>query len=454
MLGVLFFFCLALLISSTTLTIRFVSVVELILVVSFVLSFGWGFNLNLFHSRSIIVISWDRISLGLVILAWWCSLLIVLGSFHFFKKNLSPYLFLVTVISLLLILSFSFTIRNLLVFYILFEFSLIPTFLLIMKWGYQPERVQASLYMIIYTVCASLPLLMSIVYIKGVGYNINMFVVWWNIKESNFIWALFLIGAFFVKIPLYFTHLWLPKAHVEAPVAGSMILAGILLKLGSYGLARVIKIWYMLIFQFSEVFVCVSLIGGALTGIICVAQSDLKSLIAYSSIGHIGVLSAGLLSINYYGLIGAVIMIVAHGLCSSGIFFISNTFYQNRKSRSVLINKGVLHFFPFMVMFSFLIFSCNMSAPPSINLAGELILSMGILSFRYVRAVPIGLITFLSGVYSIYLYVLASHGIRIKSFGSWKEVKDYDLLTLLLHFFPIWVLIINIKVFVCLSSLK
>ena len=147
-------------------------------------------------------------------------------------------------------------------------------------------------------------------------------------------------------------------------------------------------------------------------------------------------------------------MIVAHGLCSSGIFFISNTFYQNRKSRSVLINKGVLHFFPFMVMFSFLIFSCNMSAPPSINLAGELILSMGILSFRYVRAVPIGLITFLSGVYSIYLYVLASHGIRIKSFGSWKEVKDYDLLTLLLHFFPIWVLIINIKVFVCLSSLK
>lgn len=109
---------------------------------------------------------------------------------------------------------------------------------------------------------------------------------------------------------------------------------------------------------------------------------------------------------------------VAHGLCSSGMFYLANTYYLNSNSRSVLLNKGVLFRFPFMVMFSFLIFSCNISAPPSINLAGELLLCIRVLYFSSVSAVRVVLIVFLSGVYSIYLYILSCHGVFIKSFRS------------------------------------
>ena len=164
-------------------------------------------------------------------------------------------MFLAVVGRLMVILALSFSVNNLLLFYILFELSLVPTFVLIMKWGYQPERVQASLYIIIYTVCASLPLLFCLVFAIRIGYSLSVFFVYEDSSNSNiWIWRIFIIVAFFVKIPLYFTHLWLPKAHVEAPVAGSIILAGVLLKLGSYGLVRVMKVWYDVIFKFSEFF--------------------------------------------------------------------------------------------------------------------------------------------------------------------------------------------------------
>ena len=193
---------------------------------------------------------------------------------------------------------------------------------------------------------------------------------------------------------------------------------------------------------------CIRLVGGVITRTICVAQSDLKSLIAYSSIGHIGILARGLLRRRRFGVLGGVVMMIAHGLCSSGMFYLANIYYLNSNSRSVLMNKGILFVFPFVTIFRFLIFSCNISAPPSINLAGELVLRISILSFCYISAVPISLITFLAGVYSIYLYVLSCHGSLSKSCGRWKEIKNYDFLILLLHFIPMWGLVVNLKVLI------
>ena len=162
--------------------------------------------------------------------------------------------------------------------------------------------------------------------------------------------ALICTAAFITKLPLFSVHLWLPKAHVEAPVAGSIVLAAILLKLGGYGLARMVYIFPTTLTKLSNFYLRLSIIGAVATSLICLRQTDLKSLIAYSSVGHIGIMITGILTITSWGLTGAIMIIIAHGLCSSAIFALANINYELTHTRSLTLSKGLIASVPVLTI--------------------------------------------------------------------------------------------------------
>lgn len=384
----------------------------------------------------------DIISYGLVLLRLWICSLILMAREKVLKYNNYIVLFLLNLIFLLLFLLLTFISINLFLFYFFFESSLIPTLFLILGWGYQPERLQAGIYLLFYTLLVSLPILIGIFYLYNNLYTINFYLIMNYIFNYELLYLVIII-AFLVKIPIFLVHLWLPKAHVEAPVSGSIILAGIMLKLGGYGLLRVFSFLQNVAIKYNFVFIRISLIGGFLVRLVCLRQTDLKSLIAYSSVVHIGVVLAGLITLRYWGLCGSYTLIIAHGLCSSGLFCLANICYERLGSRSLLINKGLLNFIPSIALWWFLLSAGNIAAPPTLNLLGEISLINRIVSWSWLSILSLCLISFFGAAYTLYLYAYSQHGKlnpSVYRFSS-GEVREY--LLLFLHWLPLNLLIIK-----------
>lgn len=393
-------------------------------------------NYNYFIFNNFIIFGLDVLSFGLILLSFWICALIILSSGGVYFLNLNFGYFLFNIVFLLFMLLLTFSCINLFLFYVFFERSLIPTLFLILGWGYQPERLQAGLYLLFYTLFASLPLLMGLFYIMNNFYSLN-FLFLKEFYINNFLLYLFLVFAFLVKMPIFLVHLWLPKAHVEAPVSGSIILAGVLLKLGGYGLIRVFSIILRISTKLNIFWIVLRLVGGVLVSIVCLRQIDLKALVAYSSVAHISLVIGGLIVLLSWGWGFSYSLIIAHGLCSSGLFYLVNLTYERLGRRSLLINKGILAFIPSVSLWWFLLCSRNIAAPPSLNLIGEIGLLNRVLSWSQFSIILLIFVSFFSAAYRLYLYSFSQHGKFNNGNYSFSFAINREYLVLILHWLPV-----------------
>nr|BBD52737.1 NADH dehydrogenase subunit 4 [Callopistes maculatus] len=358
----------------------------------------------------------DTISSPLLVLSCWMLPLMTLASQNIMKQEplQRKRAFLVSLATLQSTLILTFSTTDLLMFYIMFEATLIPTLTLITRWGHQMQRLTAGIFFIFYTLAGSIPMLVAVLRLSTLYNHTSMPLMTLTTIQNqnwsqNMIWLAIML-AFMVKLPLYGVHLWLPKAHVEAPVSGSMVLAAVLLKLGGYGIIRILPICpppnQTLIYPF----IVLAMWGIVMTSLIGLRQPDLKALIAYSSVGHMGLVISATLIQTQWGLAGAMLMMIAHGLTSSALFCLANMNYERTHSRALLLLQGAQIIFPLMAAWWLITSLTNMALPPTINFMGELLIFSALLDWAPLTIIIAGIGTTLTATYTLYMLMTTQHG--------------------------------------------
>nr|YP_010370195.1 NADH dehydrogenase subunit 4 [Sula dactylatra]UOW78526.1 NADH dehydrogenase subunit 4 [Sula dactylatra] len=392
----------------------------------------------------------DQISSPLLVLSCWLLPLMMLASQnHLQHEPLSrKRLFLTTLVTIQPFILLAFSTTELTLFYISFEATLIPTLVLITRWGTQLERLTAGTYLLFYTLISSLPLLIAIMHLHtqtGTLHLMMLKLTHPTLTNSwpNMLMSLALLTAFMVKAPLYGLHLWLPKAHVEAPIAGSMLLAALLLKLGGYGIMRVTILMTPMSNHLHYPFLTLALWGALMTSSICLRQTDLKSLIAYSSVSHMGLVIAASMIQTHWSFSGAMILMISHGLTSSMLFCLANTNYERIHSRILILTRGLQPLLPLMATWWLLANLANMALPPTTNLMAELTIMITLFNWSPPTIILTGAATLLTASYTLFMLLMTQRGTSPTNITSIQTSNTREHLLMALHIAPMLLLILK-----------
>jgi proton-translocating NADH-quinone oxidoreductase chain M len=321
------------------------------------------------------------------------------------EKEIKFRLLCLLLIEFFLIVTFSSL--NIFLFFIAFEAVLIPMFIIIGLWGSNVRRIKASYYFFIYTFFGSIFILFAILFLYTQYGTLNYYTLrHLDISFSNQIvlWiCLFL--PFAIKAPIFPFHVWLPEAHVEAPTDGSILLASLMLKLGIYGMLRfLIPLCPDANIYFLPISYTILLVGLVYTSITTLRQTDLKRIIAYSSVAHMTYVVLGIITYNYQSIQGAVVLMLAHGLTSAGLFFLIGTIYNRTHTRLLNYYSGVVSVMPLFTVFIFLFCVANFSLPLTFNFIGEFIIILGLFQQNLFVAIFSTISIFLSLLYSMWFF--------------------------------------------------
>ncbi len=371
----------------------------------------------------------DGISLFFVLLTTLLIFLCVLISWTSVKIYIKEFLIAFLILEFFLIGVFS--ILDLLLFYIFFESVLIPMYLIVGIWGSRERKIRAAYFFFLYTLLGSVLMLLSILYIYyqvgSTDYEVLLTFAFSKI-EQKFLWFSF-FSSFATKVPMVPVHLWLPEAHVEAPTAGSVILAGVLLKLGTYGFLRFsFPLFPEASFYFAPIVYLLAVAGIVYTSFTAIRQTDFKRIIAYTSVAHMNLVMVGLFSFNTIGLEGAIIQSLSHGFVASALFAIIGVVYERHHTRMVKYYGGLVHVMP-LYTFIFLFFTMsNIGLPGTGSFIGEFLILAG--SFKANTSA-----TFISatgmvigGCYSLWLFNRISYGnLKIQYLKNYIDINKREM---------------------------
>ncbi|MDR1463194.1 MAG: NADH-quinone oxidoreductase subunit M [Azoarcus sp.] len=355
------------------------------------------FNIN-YH------IGIDGLSLWFVLLNSFITILVVIAGWQTVQNRVAQYMAAFLIMSGLM--NGIFAALDGVLFYVFFEASLIPLYLIIGVWG-GPNRVHAAIKFFLFTLAGSLAMLLALLYLHSVTDSFDI-LVWHraplSMVEQSLIFFAFL-AAFGVKVPMWPVHTWLPDAHVEAPTGGSVVLAAIALKLGAYGFVRFsLPIAPDAAVAYAPIVIALSLIAVVYIGFVALAQADMKKLVAYSSISHMGFVTLGFFMLNPLGVEGALIQMISHGFVSAAMFLCIGVLYDRMHSRQIEDYGGVVNTMPKFAAFFMLFAMANCGLPATSGFVGEFTVILGAVQYNFWIGLLAATTLILGAAYTLWMY--------------------------------------------------
>ena len=377
----------------------------------------------------------DGISMPLILLNCFTTPLVVMAGWQVIKERVSQYMGAFLIMSG--IVNGVFASLDAVLFYVFWEASLIPMFLIIGIWG-GPNRVYAAIKFFLYTLLGSLLMLVAFIYLyqtSGGSFSILDYHQLPLPMEPQILIFIAMLLAFAVKVPMWPVHTWLPDAHVEAPTGGSIILAAILLKMGGYGFLRFsLPIVPDASQYLAGMMIALSLIGVVYIGIVALMQVDMKKLIAYSSVAHMGFVTLGFFLFNAYGLEGAMVQMISHGFISGAMFLCVGILYDRLHSRQIADYGGVANKMPIFAAFFMLFAMANAGLPGTSGFVGEFMVIMGAVQISFWYAFLAATTLIFGAAYTLWMYKRVIFGdIANSAVEGLKDVnkREFSILAIL-----------------------